>query len=293
MIYILLAIISSTSIFFLFKLFKTFNIRPFQAIIINYLTAGILGFALNENYQTIPILYKSNWIYFAIFIGVLLFTTLLLIQYATQHIGMTITTIACKMSVVFPVMFSMVYFHEKIMLTKILGIALALFSVFLLIRKEDSQQKKKSMLLLLIPLWLFLGLGISDSLVKFIQQTYISSEQASLFTSTLFTFSLFAGLIWGVFRKDFFRQFLHVNTIMVGIILGISNFSSLYFLLYALNFSKLDSSIVFGLVNIGIIIFSLLLGSFIFKEKMQPLNRIGILVAVLSIVLMTISQRNG
>ena len=206
---------------------------------------------------------------------------------------MTITTVACKMSVVFPVMVSIFYFHEKIILSKIAGIILALISIFLLIKKENTPQKKKKLFLMLLPIWLFIGLGTCDSLVKIVQQIYISKGEESLFTSSLFSFSLLAGLVYGIFTKDFFKKFLHLYTLLAGIFIGLANYGSMYFLICALNYSHIDSSIVFGLVNIGIIACSLFIGSLFFHEKMLLTNKIGIFIAFISIIFMTISQWHG
>jgi len=288
MIFLLLAILSSTFIFVLFKLFTHFQVNTYQAIVFNYLTAGIAGFAMNNNYKLLKGIFDYKWIYFALFIGILLLLTFLLIKYSTQNIGVSITTVACKMSVVIPVAFSIIYDNEKIYLTKVVAIILAVFSIFLLVKREKNKTiTKPGWWILFLPFFLFVGLGVSDSLVKLIQNEYIKPEDSSFFTSSLFSFSFIASLLVGLFQKEFFKKIFKLQNLIGGVLLGLANFGSLLYLLKALNYSGYDSSIVFGIVNLGIILLSVLIGFFVFNEKMQKINWAGIALAVVSILMLT------
>ncbi|GAB4448996.1 MAG: DMT family transporter [Bacteroidales bacterium] len=288
MIFLLLAILSSTFIFVLFKLFPHFHVNTYQAIVLNYLTAGIAGFVINKNYKLLNGIFDYKWIYYALFIGILLLLTFLLIKYSTQNIGVSITTVACKMSVVIPVAFSIIYDHEKIYLTKVVAIILAVFSIFLLVKREKNKTiTKTGWWILFLPFFLFVGLGVSDSLVKLIQNEYIKPEDSSFFTSSLFSFSFIASLLVGRFQKGFFKKIFKFQNIIGGVLLGLANFGSLLYLLKALNYSGYDSSIVFGIVNLGIILLSVLIGFFVFNEKMLKINWAGIALAVVSILMLT------
>lgn len=288
MIFLLLAILSSTFIFVLFKLFPHFNINTYQAIVTNYLTAGIIGFAIIDNDKLLSGIFSFNWIYFALFIGVLLFLTFLLIKYSTQNIGVSITTVACKMSVVIPILFSIIYDREKIFFAKVAAIVLAILSIFLLVKRDKNNLRRKPQWwLLFLPLFLFIGLELSDTLVKLIQNEYIKPEENSFFTSSLFSFSFLASLLIGIFQKHFFIKFLKIQNIIGGILLGFANFGSLLFLLKALNYSSYESSVVFGMVNLGIILLSVMFGLILFNEKLTKINWAGIALAFVSIFMLT------
>jgi EamA domain-containing membrane protein RarD len=71
-----------------------------------------------------------------------------------------------------------------------------------------------------------------------------------------------------------------------GTILGIANFGSLYFFILTLNNSKLDSSIVFGLNNMCIVLFSILIGWTLFKEKFSNTNFAGVIMAFIAILIL-------
>ena len=75
------------------------------------------------------------------------------------------------------------------------------------------------------------------------------------------------------------------KSIQAGILLGVPNYFSIYFLLKAIGSYSESSALVFGLNNIGIVILSTLLSMLIFKETLSRGNKIGIAMALLSIVL--------
>lgn len=290
MINIFLAIASSTIILVLFKIFPLFNVNIYQSIVINYFTASILGF-INKNflYNLISIETYSWW-QLAFIIGVLLLFTFLLVQYATRKIGMSITSVACKMSVVIPVVFSIIYDKEKITVMKIIIILLAIVSIFLLLQlNNENKNTIKSLYMILLPIFLFLGLGFSDSMIKYTQTKYISSNDFSFFTSILFFFSFLSSIILGWFKKQFIKGFYSYTTIIGGVLLGLSNYGSVYFLLQALSKSGLESSLVFGFVNLGIILCSVLIAFIIFKERLSKRNRVGLITAMITIILMIVN----
>ena len=74
-----------------------------------------------------------------------------------------------------------------------------------------------------------------------------------------------------------------LRSIFWGIIFGVPNFFSLVFFLEALADPSLDSSVVFTLVSIGVVISSSLLGVFLFNEKLDKTNWVGILLCVCAI----------
>ena len=51
-----------------------------------------------------------------------------------------------------------------------------------------------------------------------------------------------------------------------------------------------DPSTVFAAMNIGVIIFGSLIGILVFKEKLSKLNYLGLLLALLSIILITLAR---
>lgn len=293
MLYIILAILSSTSIFVSFKLFEKFSVKPFQAIVVNYFTAGLLGLIVFKGYESnFLVAWTFDWRLWMIAIGVLFFLNFLLIQYSTKHIGMTTTSVACKISVIIPIVFSVLFDQEQISISKVLGISMAVMSIVLLTLKKEERRVTNSisrLLLIAMPLILFFGLGITDAMVKFVQQTHASSYSATHLTSIFFTISFVSAFIWGLFKKHFFSSFVHGYTIIGGVFLGMVNFGSIFFLILSLKHAPFDDSLVFGMVNLGIILLSVLIGFLIFKEHLYKLNWLGVLLAFISFLFLSLN----
>ena len=79
------------------------------------------------------------------------------------------------------------------------------------------------------------------------------------------------------------------KNIIAGICLGIPNYFSIYFLIQALRNENLDSSTVFITNNVAILLLSTIIGVLFFKEKLIQKNWLGIILAIISILLVTYS----
>src|SRR5665648_9315 len=284
MIYLLLSILSSSVIFITFKVTERYHTNLIKLITVNYLVAALLGFSFNRHSIPFTNIFSSNWLPFALLIGFSFILMFFLIGYSTLLSGVAVTTIAGKMSMVIPILFSILYFSEKTTFLKVTGLILATLAVFLTSYRPVS--KAKSLFLVLLPIAIFLGSGITDSIVKYAQTHFVPNSMSLLFSAIVFLTALILGLLFILLNPKSVSKTITIPELIGGTILGIANFGSLYFFILALNNSKLDSSIVFGLNNICIVLFSILIGSVMFKEKFSRINFAGVLMAVTAILIL-------
>lgn len=285
MIFLILSILSSSFIYIIFKLLDVFRVKIFPVIVINYITASITGYLLLGNNFSLQNALNSNWIYISALIGVLFIATFYLIGISSKSAGITLTSISTKMSVIFPILFSMFYYGEAIYLLKILGILFALLSIVLSsVKNKDEKGSKKY----LFPLILFLSMGLVDSLVKFNQEEFL--RNTGVIASTTFVFLVAAIVSSLLFLIANFKQIrqLNLKSLIAGLLLGISNFGSLYFLVLALNHNLFESSIVFAINNSAIIMISVLAGNLLFKEKLIWINWLGVIISLLAIITLSL-----
>lgn len=282
--YILLSILSSTSIAVLFKIQDRIKVKLFPVIVLNYISASLLGVYLSDIDFTFTEILRSDWILIGALIGILLILGFYLIGFSTQKVGIAVTTVSNKMSVVIPILFSMFYFNEEKDAVKYIGIILALTAILLSVFKKRKQQP--DLRFIWLPVLLFFAIGIIDTLVK-LAQTKLEDEQIPVFTAVSFGLAFIAGLIGSLFNSTKLKDFFNIKTIVIGLILGVVNFGSMFFLIQALDKSKLDSSVVFGINNVGIISISVLLAFFIFRERLKLINWIGIGVSIVSILILS------
>lgn len=280
MVYLVLSIFSSSMIYVIFRIAKNHNCKLSSLITINYLAAILLGLLLFQPLKTASLESITSWLPFGILLGVLFIVMFYLIGTSSQKAGITVTTLANKLSLVFPVLFSLIYFNEHITTLKYIGLATAIVAVVFTVYKKEV--KKTKLLFIVLPLLIFFGSGVIDSIVKYVQAVKITDSEIPLYTTVVFFMAFLCGILVSIFsRKQKF--FLHIPTLFLGFLLGAANFGSLYFLIKALNVSNTNSALVFALNNMLIVAFTALLGTLIFKEKLNKVNFAGITLALISL----------
>jgi drug/metabolite transporter (DMT)-like permease len=289
MIFLALSIIASTLIFVIFRLFASYNINTLQAIVVNYFVAcscGVIGYQNSIELSAIP---QYNWFYYTLALGALFIIVFNLMAITTQHNGLSVVSVATKMALVIPIAFGLWYYKEPLGTFKAAGIVLALIAVYLVAVKKDSSiilQKKN----LVFPVLVFLGSGLIDTSLNFLQNDFITDKSLiPLFSSTIFMTAGVIGIMVLVAQKIKGVLVLEFKNIIAGIVLGIPNYFSIYFLVKALRSDLFDSSGIFTINNVGIVIISTLLGIVFFKEQLSVKNWIGITLAVISIALVSLA----
>jgi len=171
------------------------------------------------------------------------------------------------------------------------AVLIALGGVVLTVYRPGGEHPERSVIF--IPLLLFVGMGVVDSLVKLAQQQYVSDGETALFSAILFLNAFISGLAAAIFYRKHNRYFLKRAVWGWGLLLGIVNFGSIFFMVRALHYSsplgiRMDSSVIFGANNISIVALSVLIGLLIFKEKLSYINWIGIVLSAVSLLLFTL-----
>ncbi|WP_047546951.1 EamA family transporter [Psychroserpens sp. Hel_I_66] len=287
MIYLLLSILASTCIFIIFKLFSKYGIDTLQAIVINYFTACLFGLWAYDSPIIVSEIIDSKWIYGAIGLGFLFIAIFNVMALTAQRNGLSVASVASKMSVIIPVIFGIYVYNESVGFQKIIGILIALIAVYLAsVKPKTSKNLAKD---LWLPITLFLGSGVIDTSIKYIESTYLSQNGIPIFSATIFAFAFLIGVTILIIKASKESLKFPLKTLFGGAILGIVNYFSIYYLLKALNHDTLESSTLFTINNVAIVMISTLLGLMFFKEKISITNWIGIILAIISIVIVTLA----
>ncbi|WP_459211655.1 EamA/RhaT family transporter [Aquimarina rhabdastrellae] len=283
MIYLILSVLFSSILFIIFKFFDIYKIDTLQAIVINYVIAticGILNFEGTFVYTQLP---SFDWFWGAAFLGFLFITIFNLIALTTQRNGVAVAAVASKMSLAIPILFGILIYGESTSIQKLIGITIALVAVYLTSATTHQTQTtyKRN---LILPLFVFLGSGIIDTSLKYLETNYVPSNETALFSATIFCFAAILGIGTLLFKIIQGKVSFKTKNILGGIALGIPNYFSIYFLIKALRHHP-DSAITFTINNIAILLLSTFFGILLFKEKLITKNWIGIALAVISIIL--------
>ncbi len=287
MIYIVLSIFINALIFIIFKLFVKYRIDTFQAIVFNYVFAFIVALAQttsNDTFMTIP---KKPWFFGVLILGFLFITLFNVVAKTTQKMGFSVVAVASKMSVIIPIIFGIIMYNELTGILKLTGILLALIAVFLSSVKKNTNINKRYIYL---PLLLFFGSGVLDTLLKYFETNYVAKNELNLYTGSIFLVAGIIGFVVILIKIIQRKTTLAFKNVVAGIVLGIPNYFSIYFLLKALSIKEMESSTVFTINHVGIVLLSTLVGLLLFKEKLSKLNYLGIFTAIIAILLITLSS---
>ena len=294
MFFLILAIICSVIIGFLFKLFPRLGIDSFQAIVFNYMTCVVIGMIHTGHFPVHRANLESDWWPYGIFLGFVFISGFNAASLTVRHFSVTLSIIMQKMSIILTVPFAVLFYHESFGPFKGFGMVMAVAAIILVNWKntgpsgrEEGLAVGKRAIWIPIVTWLLACL-IEIVFIRVQKEEYANPEDPNFMVVIFFVAGLlglmFAAKEWIVGKRKF-----EFKNVWSGIALGIPNYGSIYFLLLALG-TGLEGSLVFPLVNVGIILLTTIGAYVMFQERMNRLNWIGIVLAILSIVAISSQQ---
>lgn len=287
MLLLLVCILFNAYISVVFKIFEKFEVRTLQAIVVNYFVCALTASVFMGKAAVTPAVFEKEWIVAAILIGLTFVVTFNLFAVTVQKFGVVLGSIFQKMSLIAPTLFAIIVYGESAGAIKILGVLLAIASIFVISLNKNSnpeESRTNSVWLWIFPIGTFIGSCFVDGSLFYVNETGLASSLDIDFIATLFFFAGCFGVFFVIF--DYFKNKTGYRwkEIIAGFGLGIPNFFSIYLLLKVLA-NGMDGSVVFPINNVGILLATAILGLLFFKEKFNTQKLIGFTMAVLSIIL--------
>jgi drug/metabolite transporter (DMT)-like permease len=205
-----------------------------------------------------------------------------------KEIGIAKTDIAQRLSLFIPVIASYYLFSEHFSAVKILALLFGFAAIVLILLKTGKRSQSGT---LLYPLVVFVGYGLVDVLFKKVALLPDIAYPTSLLIVFILAFVISAAYIGYLILAK--KSKLQLVNLICGCILGVFNFANIYFYLKAHKALSNAPSLVFACMNLGVIVLGSLIGVYVFKEKLSRLNKLGIVMALLAIITLTISQVYG
>jgi drug/metabolite transporter (DMT)-like permease len=290
MLYIALSILCSAILIIIFKFFEKYNIDIFQGILFNYFTCVTCAWLSLGHFPIPSDLPSKEWFPFALVLGFCFITGFNAVGGTVKNFNMALASVMQKMSLLFAVAFTIIYYKEALTWNKSLGIIAAIGAILLTSfssdTNEDEGDKQKHSLRnwLLFPFTAWILSGVIDVLLYYVNNDINKGKSDISFIATLFaTAALFGSLAFvrGLSKGTMKFQ---LKNVIGGICLGIPNFLSIYFLLESFN-QGYDGSVVFPVTNVGIILISTFSGVLFFHEALGRRKVYGIVLAILAIAL--------
>lgn len=238
--------------------------------------SSILFFVQKEHVENFFILLLVSLLNAIFFVG----TTITRIE-VLKHISISIAYPIIRMSTVFVVLFSLLYFKDKLSIYQGIGIILAIL-VFSVLAQQDEDEKivqknfKQGIALTFVSL---LFSAVTSIIVKFaaILTNLLGFITVSYILNIIFSFSLRNRLQGETENPN------HKNAVIIGLFIGLVNFIGFYVLLKALAIGPL--SVINPTVGLAFVI-SILLSIILCKEKVTKRRILGILLAIAAVILM-------
>lgn len=292
MIYLIGSIVFTSWLTLAFKVVERLRIHTFQAIVFNYITCVITGSVVQGNFINYGVLPQQPWFGWACLMGGVFIGLYNIIGYTTQKMGVAVASVANKLSLVIPFIFSAILYNENITAFKIAGIITALIAVVLTCyprrRPAGSQQHAKSngrSWLYLLPAILFIGSGLLDTMIKYVEQGYLDSSNQDIYLITAFSMAALSGIVILTFQLITGRTRFSWKGVLAGVMIGVPNYFSIWCLLQVLKEHADNSSAIIPINNMGIVLVSAVAAWMLFKERLSTINWAGILLAIGAIAL--------
>ncbi len=237
-------------------------------------------------------MFQEDWVPIMLVLGTLFVSGFNFISRTVQYFGIAVASVAQRMSIGLSVPFSIWFYNDPYTALTLLGIVLALASVVLInvpakqtavvastgeqttLGMDDSTDKKLSKWMFIFPLATFLISVFIEIILQYLHAVH--KMKPAIESIVLFAT---AGAL-GIVGLIVFRKPLAWRNVVAGIFLGIPNYFSIYFILRALD--SWSGSVVYSVNNITVVALSALLGYFFFKERLTPLNILGVALALVA-----------
>ena len=278
MIYLILAILCSAGVSIFMRASEKYCQGHYGILLMNYVVCVLAGLILTGRGLTqtdgkgMPVT-----IVFGVVTGLLYCGSFILLQWNVRKNGVILSSTFMKLGVIVPAVLAVVWFGERPGWNQGLGFILAITAILMIHLEKGKIRTEKAYTIGL--LLLLLGGGLGDSMAKF-YDVYGNPGLGSFFLMLSF---LVSGLISGilVFRG---REKITKYEVLFGVLIGIPNYFSARFLLWAL--ADIPAVITYPTYSIAAMALIGAVGVLMFREKLTKRQWGAYLLVILAVGLL-------
>ena len=289
MLYLVLAALSSAVLTLVLKLFREAEGNRYGLILGNYLTCMLIAFLQLPAKSQLLKASPSTWL-MSLIGGFLFVAGLVLMQSSVSQNGATLTSAFSKLGLIVPLLLSFIFFQEIPSWLQLLGLGLALGAILMIYGKDEGDseaspapENTKSRLALL--LFTLLAVGSSESMAKIFARLGNQAENSCYFFYLFLTAACLTFLLSRLEKKKNGKA-LRPRELAAGILAGIPNYFSSYFLLKAL--LTLPAALVYPVFSVGSLLLVMAAGVLLFREKLGRRQFWGLLLILGALVLLNL-----
>ena len=278
MIYLILAILSSAFVSVFMRLSEEHRKNHISMLCVNYLICLVLAgsysgwMTLFPSGPDISAADARTSLLLGTFQGIMYLGSFLLLQWNISKNGVILSATFMKLGVLVPTLCAILFLHEKPGMLQIIGMILAVAAI-LLMNLEKGQKKAGFFAGLIL---LLFGGGITDVCAK-IYEVIGDPLLKDQFLFYTFAVALILCILFAVWKK----QRLCSADVLFGALIGIPNYYSARFLLYALQ--DVPAVVAYPTYSVATIAAISMTGIFLFREHLSRKQylAVGIILAAL------------
>ena len=279
MIYLILAVISSTLVSVIMRASEKYVRNNITMLASNYLMCSGLAAICTGTWNLFPI--SAEGFPFSVGLGlvsgVFYMGSFMLLQWNIQKNGIVLSSMFMKLGVMVPTLMAMLVFGEIPKAVQVVGMLVALAAILLINMEKGSGKAVSSMGLV----FLLVAGGMTDAMSKIYEELGVSALKNHFL---LYTFMMAFALCVVVCLIK--KQGVTGKDVGFGLAIGIPNFCSALFLLLSL--SDVPAMIAYPTYSVATIVVVTLVGTVFFKEKLSHRQILSMLMIFAALVLLNI-----
>jgi drug/metabolite transporter (DMT)-like permease len=283
--FVVFSVVCSVVVSVLLKLAPRWRIDINQAIAVNYLVAaGLTLWLLHPQPQALAAPAARQAWPALLALALLLPTMFAVLAASVRRAGVVRTDAAQRLSLLLSLLAAFTVFGELLTWQKGAGIAIGLAAIVCILVRRDAPATAAGpggVPAWTWPLAVFAGMGVIDILFKRVALTGAAFADALLTVFVLaFVLALLAVVaLW--LRRRARPGWRHVGG---GVLLGLFNFGNILFYVRGHQALPQHPALVFSAMNIGVIALATLVGLWLFRERLNTWNRIGLALAAVAVL---------
>lgn len=280
-LFILLSAVCSLLIAHFLKVTEVKKLRTLNTLTVNYLVASVfalvLGFA-KAGWSSISL--ELLFLGFCLIVGVFFIANFMVYSKSVHANGVGVTITSMRLSLLVPVLLSILLYNEYLTILKTSGVILV-FASLLLLKPKKTEVKIGSFNAGWLLLIIFVLSGFADASLKVYKEEFSTQLNELIFMGMVFLGAFIIGFIsillrkGSVFSKAEFKQ---------GALIGIPNLYSSIFLIYALE--DISGSIAYPMVNMLSVAGGTALGLLRWNDTVSSLQWAGLGIALIAILIL-------
>ncbi|MDQ9008230.1 EamA family transporter [Acinetobacter gerneri] len=270
------AALCSVFVSILLKFAKKHGYDVLQMIAWNYAIASVMCFVWFKPDLAHISIADTPWWLIAV-LGMVLPSIFLALAKSLQTAGILKTEIAQRLSVVLSLLAAYFLFQEQFSQLKIIGIILGIVAVLCILFAHSGQERVATRKGSLFLLSVWVGYALVDILLKY---TTNLGLQFAVSLNLSFIFAFVISILFLIMSKTVWQ----VKNLYAGLFLGLLNFANIALYVKAHLLLKDSPAVVFAGMNILVVLFGVVAGLFIFKEKLKISTILGLLLGLAGVL---------